>query len=270
MIVVHCIKKRYVPCLLLLLWNPVTAQSFYFGPKIGFNTTHAQYADKDYLSNNNYNLKSNNGREVGIAVGWSKYKYLSLHTELLYASNRYTIERTSENFMQNDITMYFLQLPVLFRFTAGSSKLRWHINMGPAISLWLSGEGDFFSHQLAQNAADPIRYTFVRNEEAPDNNSNRIPLDTEKDNILHAGLMLGTGVSFHFSRHLLSMVEIRYYYGQSYLGYNPEKITDDNTNNERIGRLPGFVENFENSLRNWSLSFYLLGAVPTVKGYLNR
>ena len=80
---------------------------------------------------------------------------------------------------------------------------------------------------------------------------------------------MGTGFSFPLSRYVLAMAEIRYYLGQSHLGYNTEITSSDQLNNERNGRFPGFIENFENTLQVWSLSFYLLGAFPTIKGYLD-
>ena len=152
--------------LAFLISPPAQAQLFYVGPQLSVNRTGIRYADADYLPANDYAVDRGYGGGPGIALGWGKNKYFSVHAEWVYASHRYTLKRMSERFMQNDLFMTFHQVPILFRFTVGGKKIRGHLNAGPCFSFWRRGRGDFFSYQLANSARGPINYRFIFEEEA--------------------------------------------------------------------------------------------------------
>jgi hypothetical protein len=120
----------------------VSAQT-YLIPKAGLTIS------KFSLAENNDNISSLAGFAAGAAVNFKLGPTLSLQPELLFIQ-----KGGSATFKQNigdgilettttDVTVNYLELPVLAKAMFGNGKIQYYVNAGPSISYGLGGKTDY-------------------------------------------------------------------------------------------------------------------------------
>ncbi|MEL7006534.1 MAG: porin family protein [Bacteroidota bacterium] len=212
---------------------------YWFGPKVGFHRTDYVYQAENFKSDS-FNVKPNYNFQVGAVLTYQASDKYSVHTEINFERYRRELENF-ENDPQaiSELNSGFLSVPFLLRLNFGRAPYLFYVNGGTKLSYWLYGNG-VLENEFLQEAEDPsLDYTLAfRN----DDNSDFSRLNLERPNRLQYALVAGGGVYFDLANESRIMLDVRYSFGHSNMGFNGSQDFDFDT----------YEENFE--YRHFALS----------------
>ena len=117
------------------------------GLKAGFNTYKSRFNFKE--DEDIFDQKVKMGFQIGGAFDMPLKEMIHFYSELYY-SHKGKKTLILESGLTNDATYHFIEMPILVRlkFNAGkvpSGPLKWHFDIGPSISYWISGKGNLYA-----------------------------------------------------------------------------------------------------------------------------
>ena len=205
----------FIPVILLAA-NILIAQpkgvKYNIGPKAAFNVYKSRFnfkADEDI-----YDQKAKMGFQIGGALDMPLKEMIHFYSELYY-SRKGKKTLITQSSITNDATYHFLELPVLLRlkFNAGkvaSGPLKWHLDIGPTVSYWLSGKGEIYS--------DGPSYSYkVIFGEPPSTGNDFDKMYISKANRWQWGLMAGVGMDYPVTKGQVVFIDLRVGFGGSNL-----------------------------------------------------
>lgn len=240
----------------MLLIYGVTFSQYWIGPKVGYHYTLHDYQDDRYLDN--YTSAKDHNFEAGLVVTYTANDRYAVHGELYYEqiSNRV---RNKANFQVDSRTNYnYLSAPILLRISMGHAPVHWYLNAGPKVSFWLSGNGVLeYADDEAGNEQGIVRedykVVFNRSKAGLDEG----PYFIYEANRIQYSLTAGGGFYLDLANGGRLMVDFRYNWGHSNMGFNEDVNVKNGTLNINGDFAPenGYFENYEFS--NTTLSFSL-------------
>ena len=155
----------------------------------------------------------------------------------------------------------------------GGKKLRFYLNIGPQLSYYLSGGGQFSSATLRRGYGDKfddnpgiggpdvLYYTYALND---DNDANSSVLVVDGFNNIQMGIDVGAGFTIPIiNENQLFFIDFRYHHTQSHIAQNNVNDID-----RAAVLLPGLVQNYAASLRNINVSIgFIFSTRPTYKNF---
>jgi len=205
---------------------------FYIGPKVNVNGVRYTAAK------NSLNVPEAHKFPIGYGAGFM-YKFkvndlLSLHGEFIYAKKtRSVIDSTIITKFKNQ----HIDAPILFEISFPAKnkyigKFEYFFNAGAQISYWLSGKGTTTIPGDSQNLVVDYPVDFNRSNSAVNNKKGF--------NKFQYGFVLGAGLTLPSVGDNFFVIEARYNFCQTYLGYQNEisngdfNYTDDLRGNYQV------------------------------------
>ena len=250
--------------------QPLEAQP-YLGPKVGVSYATMGYKQKDYLSSNGYKIRPIYGFQMGAIMHYAVNRRWSVHMEFNYSRKGREIIREGSDYIHDRLQYNYIELPLLFRISFGGSKFRWYLNVGPHLSYYLNGEGNFSSSflrrgidpetgELTGGGPDILNYTFGAGSSSTSESPQKVGV--ESFNYIQMGIDLGAGITIPvIDQGKLFFLDFRYGFTQSHLGKNEE-----NSIQQSRYVLLGYNPNFEGANRTISVSMgfvFSLGYIYT-------
>jgi hypothetical protein len=212
-------KKILFPILLFLIFSNAHGQ-YWFGPKVGVHVVNHRYQLAGFKSDS-FNVSPDIRYQFGAVLTYTASDRYSVHTEI----NFERIGRTLQNFENKTPTVFsktkfsFISIPLIMRVNFGRSPVSYYLNGGPKISFWMGGSGklrdlDEFVEAFGEDFTLEYDVTFNENNESL----------TEKPileaNRLQYALTLGGGFNFDIRGGARIMLDFRYSFGHSNMGFN--------------------------------------------------
>jgi hypothetical protein len=259
----NIVRAQMRGILLAVLLNLVAFQAFsqfWFGPKIGGQLTTHKYQEP--LRLDTFNVESDFNFHTGIVFEYQTPGMFAVHTELTYMQVKTKSTSPFDSAMSASATHHFLTVPMLARAVFGRGPLKFFVNGGPRLSYWMSGKGDVYTSDFEENASPPMNYKVGFGEASDFEGSSDNYQVMSKPNRIQYSLDFGGGVIFDISEEQRILLDIRYSFGHSIMGFN----SGNSFNNINNGRLSegGYTEDMEyqNSMFMFSVA-YLMGYSPT-------
>jgi len=209
------------------------------GIRVGANASRSIFDDKVYKSFNNSHYKP--GYLAGIvAVFNNENDKYALQTELYYSRIGRKIESEGNTFQENIAAYNYIHLPVMFRMRFKLGYFDWYALLGPQISYWFGGKGEY---RVFDNSRQNVFvYDYKINFDEPVQEFGY--LNVTDHNSIQLGLSLGVGVLYELNETDRAIIDLRYYFGHSYMG------------EEEGGEIPnsGIFENFQSTNQSIELS----------------
>ncbi|MDH5365808.1 MAG: PorT family protein [Cyclobacteriaceae bacterium] len=215
---------RILFTLMLFIGSASMYGQIYWGPKGSIQGYKTVFDDKSV--NDTLDSKMRLGFTLGGFVNVPLKDHYSLIAELSY------VRRGRKNIIKSDqgrlthISKYnFIELPMMIRreFVLNikeNMKSAWYMEIGPNISYWLGGGGEF------KNVAEP--FTYDVKFKAPDNTTDDVMFITNENRFLF-GLEIGAGINLQTRAREFVGIELRYTYGQTFLGKINSEVTLSNS-----------------------------------------
>lgn len=235
---------------------------YWFGPKVGFHRVDHNYQTTGYKGDS-FNIAPNYNFQVGFVMTYTASKRYSAHAEINWERiGKHVKNIENENLVLNQLVdsrmnFHFLTIPFMLRVNFGRPPVHYYINGGPKLSFWLGGNGNTTLEEFVENRLDEngevvpevwqIRFKQRKSDKQDINSydpysSNRMAL--EKANILQYSLTLGGGAYFDIRGGSRIMLDLRYSFGHSNMGFNGSQDFE----------WEGYYENFEYRHHMMSLS----------------
>jgi len=207
---------RWRYCLALIFFIGFGHHSYsqtYLGVKAGINATKISYSSERYRKFYDTNFK------IGYTVGGvflmeNKDKY-GLNVEVLYSMKGKSVNSHANDYETNRANYHFIDAPIMFRVKFSPSKIKWYLQLGPEMSYWLGGKGEFTVYEADRDFVTLYPYTINFGE--PQSSSEY--LNTKGySNRLQLGLAIGGGVIWPLDRGNFIALDFRYTFGHTYMG----------------------------------------------------
>jgi len=226
-------KERILLIFLFVGPHFLVQGQYWFGPKVGVHRTDHNYQATNYKTDS-FNVKPNYNFQVGAVLTYQASERYSVHTEINF--ERYG--RDLENF-EGDLQAIsssnsgFISVPFLLRFNFGRAPYLFYINGGTKLSYWLYQNGTLENEFLQEGEPPILNYTLAFKDDG--NNTDFSVLALERPNRLQYALQLGAGAYFDLAADSRIMLDIRYSFGHSNMGFNGSPDFDFET----------YIEDFE-------------------------
>ncbi len=203
----------------------------YFGFKAGANATKPSFSDEDYKKF--YDTKIKPGYTAGAVFLIQTKEKFGLYTELLYAVKGKSVESRANDYATHKANYQYIDFPVMFRMKFEQPQFNWFIQFGPEASYWLGGSGVMEVYERDRDIF--IEHAYKINFGEPETTSEY--LNVAEANRIQLGLTAGGGLVWDLNKANYIMFDIRFSYGQSFLG------------GFESGSIPnvGLVDNFEHT-----------------------
>jgi hypothetical protein len=191
---------------------------YWFGIKVGGQLSDHVYEEKTY-DTDSFSVSPDYNFHVGAMMTYQASEKYAVHVELNYQK----IEKRLSNLQGvtpralSKSSYHYLTLPFLLRFNFGRAPFQFYLNGGPRLAFWLRGTGVIELDEFAEFNIDRIDYQIVHNR---DNSDNLDQLALDRGNILQYGLTFGGGVNFDLRNKSRIMLDFRYTFGHSHIGFN--------------------------------------------------
>ena len=203
----------------------------FFGFKAGANATKAKFESEVYnkFYDSNYKLGFTTGAVFLIE---NKEKY-GLYTEFLYSMKGKSVNSHANDYVSNVASYNYLDFPILFRMKFKQPKFNWFLQMGPEISYWLGGKGEFKVYEPDRDVITTYEYELNFGDQQNTSDYMNVP----DANRVQVGLALGGGMIWDLKNGNYISLDLRYTFGHTYLGAFES------------GTIPniGLVDNFEHT-----------------------
>lgn len=152
--------------------------------------------DLQYMSD--FRLDGRWGATLGVTGQYNFTDWLGVRADFNWTQKNYRQHRVVLNEVDHKYRNNYLQLPVMASFSFGGQKLRGFCNMGVYGGYWLNSS----RKGTDINTFTQRIYKF----------SEKVELDSERDQRLDCGLVGGVGLEYRLFKHWAVQGEVRYYY----------------------------------------------------------
>jgi hypothetical protein len=185
----------------------------FFGFKAGGNVTKVSFNDEVYK--NSYDTQFRFGYTGGVVFLYENKEKYGLYTELLYSQKSKVVESNNYNYYTSNMANYqYLDLPILFRIKFKQPKFDWFLQLGPELSYWLGGEGEFEVYD--ENRDEITKYPYTINFGETQNTSDY--LNVEEVNRLQLSFTFGGGMIWNLENANYLAFDARFSLGNTYIG----------------------------------------------------
>ncbi len=155
--------KRIITILLLSISTYAFAQKgLHLGASGSFNTVwivnQNAYGGEEY----DYTLKTGGG--AGIDAGYNFTNHLGVFTGFKFANQGQSYESSKNTGQTRDISLKYNYIPLLFRFTGGSSKVKFYAQAGPQFGFISDANYTFEDPNTASSFTLGIKERFTKND----------------------------------------------------------------------------------------------------------
>lgn len=254
-------KKNLLLVAAIILAHSSFSQ-YWFGPKIGLNYVDPLYQD-NAIERDLYDVDNDFDFNAGVALNYTATDLYSVYTEIVYERMNRNLKNKATATLESrsNSVNSFITVPVLLRISLGRLPFHYYVNGGPKISYWLASKGSLFLSSFEEAVIlDPVtgealvpgpqdfRVTF---NSAKANGEDVLLL--KEPNRLQFGLAAGAGAFFDLASGARLMVDFRYTFGHSNLGFDEADSSFDFPDDL-------YVESFEYTMNTASVSIgYLFG-----------
>ncbi len=234
--------KRLPIFLLGMLLMPALHAQYWFGPRVGLQRADFIYQDSQYKKDS-FDVSNHYGGHYGIMMIYQASDKYAVSGELLYEQ----IGKKVTNRADDDVSVYsqtsfrYLSFPFSLRWNFGSEPVYFYVAGGPKLSYWLGGTGEILLDEFneAKTVVDPIPYSVKFKQENGGDFDRRSVVEANR---VQYGLQVSAGMYFDVVTGGRILVDLRYSFGHSNMGFN------DNADYKFVT----YEENFE--FRNYTLS----------------
>lgn len=204
----------------LLAFSQIQAQ-YWFGPKVGVQRTDFKYQVPEY-KDDSFNIKPNYNFQVGGVLVYQASDKYAIHGELVYERIRRELTNKEGSLVPvySDIVFNYLSVPFSLRWNFGGDPLHFYVSGGPKLSYWLGGTGKVFLDEFNEfGNGEILRYDFVyRQSKSEVTNSTKLAV--VEANRVQYSLQIATGTYFDLLEGGRIMIDLRYSFGHSNVGFN--------------------------------------------------
>jgi hypothetical protein len=228
--------KKYLFLFFLVAFVQAGNAQYWFGPKVGINYTNAVYQDPA-IEGELYDVANDFDFHFGLALNYTATDLYSVYTELIYEkTDRHLVNKPSNlASVTSNITNKFITIPVMLRVSLGRLPFHYYVNGGPKISYWLASKGDIYLPSFEESVIlDPVTGAAIEpgpvNYKVTFNSSKANGEDVyymRDPNRLQFGLTGGAGAFFDLRTGARLMIDFRYTFGHSNLGFDTEADSFD-------------------------------------------
>lgn len=254
-------KRNLILPVLIALAHSSFSQ-YWFGPKIGLNYVDPLYQD-NAIERDLYDVDNDFDFNAGVALNYTATDLYSVYTEIVYErmnrdlKNKSTLELETLSNAVND----FITVPIMLRVSLGQLPFHYYVNGGPKISYWVSSKGSLYLSSFEEAVVldpetgaalepGPVAYKVTFNSSKANGED---VLLLKEPNRLQFGLAVGAGAFFDLATGARLMVDFRYTFGHSNLGFDEPESSFDHPDDF-------YVESFEYTMNTASISIgYLFG-----------
>jgi hypothetical protein len=202
---VHAILVSFIPV-------SVGYGQAFFGFKAGANANKISYDQEVYKEF--YKTNVSYGYSGGVVFLYENKEKYGLYTELLYTQKSKSVDSDANDYETNVANYQYLDLPILFRIKFKQPKFDWFLQLGPELSYWLGGKGEFEVYD--PNRDEITKYPYTINFGEAQNTSDY--LNVEEGNRLQLSFTFGGGMIWKLENANYLAVDARFSLGNTYIG----------------------------------------------------
>lgn len=223
----------------------ISLAQYWFGPKVGINTSSFIYQSKGYAQDT-FLIKPSVNFELGGVFVYQASKRYSVQGEIYYEQIKKTLtDRPLNNAtVLSKSTNRFLSIPMLFRISFGNEPVSFYVSGGIKIKYWLGGKGSI-EGVVDPSLDPPFEYDKIKFRQSKSDRSNGVYAIPDA-NIMQFGLVVGGGMYLDLVTQGRLLLGAKYTFGHSNMGFN---------NNPDFVTTSGYVDRF--TYRNNTLSISL-------------
>jgi hypothetical protein len=197
--------------------NLVSAQ-YWFGPKVGINTSNFKYQSPGYAQDT-FLIKPSMNFELGGVAIYQASRRFSVQSEVYFEQIKKTLtDRPLFNEpVSSQTTNRFISIPMLFRVSFGREPVTFYASGGIKLRYWIGGKGEISS--VGSEFDTPISYDKIVFRQSKSNVSDGI-YAVPQANIMQFGLAVGGGMYFDLRSNGRLIIDAKYTFGHSNMGFN--------------------------------------------------
>jgi hypothetical protein len=191
------------------------------GPVVGGQVNFFTYDDKSYKEL--YSVRPSVNYHAGLSVALRIHKTFFLQASFLYTERKKIMMGEVDPLFSHEMKNRFIDVPILFtkevKAKLGADRYyKWYLGLGPNISYWLGGKGNFRNSELNENGVNPPNYdlpyavTFNSNGQVTQGKMN-----VAQPNRYQLGLNFSGGLIFEPENLNKFMITARYQMGHTFM-----------------------------------------------------
>ena len=185
-----------------------------------------RYQLEEYKSDS-FNIQPDFRYQFGAVLTYTASERFSVHTELNFERIGKTLKNDDGKLpvVFSKTRFSFLSVPLILRVNFGNSPVQYYVNGGPKISFWMTGSGKLRDLDEFQEFFGPdyeLNYDIVfrQSQESRNDDGTQGNLAITDANRIQYALTLGGGANFSLANGARIMVDLRYSFGHSNMGFN--------------------------------------------------
>lgn len=214
----------------------------FFGFKAGGNANAITYDQDTYKKF--YNTSIGFGYTGGVVFLYENKEKYGLYTEFLYTQIAKKINSDANDYETQAARYNYLDVPIMFRIKFEDRYFDWFLMLGPQLSYWLGGKGEFEVYDPSRDEYVTYPYQVNFGEVQPETNY----LNVADANRLQLSFTIGGGLIWKLQNANYISFDARFALGNTYVG------------GYEAGSLPnvGLVDNLEytNNVLTLSAVYY--------------
>ncbi|MDH5609571.1 MAG: PorT family protein [Cyclobacteriaceae bacterium] len=211
---------RYIYLTVFIVSSYFVNAQYWFGPKGGVQMIGNGFQSSTY-SPDSFKISLNYNVHVGGMFTYAADKRYAVHAELLYerVGRKVTEVEGVTDYTKSKSVNHFLSMPLLLRLNLGvqGSPVSFYVNGGPKLGLWMWGRGVIDLAEFTEQSVAPIRYRVVFNENKGNGDDRRVLLESNR---IQYGFTFGAGSNMRLRDQMRMVIDARYSYGHSNMGFN--------------------------------------------------
>ena len=207
----------------------------YLGFKGGGSYNWAQYREKKFLDENQYESKAVFAYQGGVIAHYRVNARWAFRTEFNYLKRGREITRSGTNYVYDRAQYNYVDFPFLFRISFPVKNSSFYIQAGPHMNYFIDGKGEFSSATLRRGGGQDIRDYLIlskgisEEDQRHANRDNTYNIHFVPVNRFQLGLDLGVGIELPIlNRNILSFIELRYSHTQTTVARNQDRYSTIN------------------------------------------
>lgn len=211
---------KYTLVLLSFLAFYQAQAQYWFGPKVGVQRTDFKYQVPEYKKDS-FDIKTNYNFQVGGVLVYQASEKYAIHGELVYERIRRKLsnKENDEVPVTSDIVFNYLSLPFSLRWNFGTDPFHVYISGGPKLSYWLGGSGKIYLDEFLEFGDGETRHYDIVFRQSK-SGSDITKMAVVEANRIQYSLQVATGFYFDLIEAGRIMVDFRYSFGHSNVGFN--------------------------------------------------
>ena len=216
------IRKLWMIAAILICGTTTTFAQWRAGVTAG-TSYNIHSMDLQYM--NDFRLEGRWGATLGVTGQYDLTDWLGVRADLNWTQKNHRLHRMSYSVVDYKYRNNYLQLPVMASFSFGGQKLRGFCNLGVYAGYWLNSS----RRGTDTNSFSERTYDF----------SEKVTLDSDRDQRLDCGLVGGIGVEYRLFKHWALQGEVRYYYSTTSTRKQYQRVKDYRYNSTTAIQLGG-------------------------------